>query len=147
MALKDDVITRIDLLITKADQVLATYHPPSSRRSESSRKHSRPGYVDAGVFVEWRSQSRAFLINLVGPTHPYVQEFEVRVSQPDRDPVEMGQGILRAVKSDLEAGFLQKIKLLVEAELFSDFLDMAEHLLQTGYYSPAASLAGAVLED
>lgn len=36
---------------------------------------------------------------------------------------------------------------LIEAEVFSDFLEMAQHLLDSGYKDPAASLAGAVLED
>jgi hypothetical protein len=35
---------------------------------------------------------------------------------------------------------------LVTAEVFSDFLDMAEHLLANGYKDPSASLIGAVLE-
>jgi hypothetical protein len=31
--------------------------------------------------------------------------------------------------------------------VFSDFLDMAGHLLEGGYYHAAASLIGAVVED
>ena len=37
--------------------------------------------------------------------------------------------------------------MLVSASVFSDFLEMAEHLLDSGYKDPAASLIGAVLED
>lgn len=39
------------------------------------------------------------------------------------------------------------VKGLVAAELFSDFLDMAEHLLETGYKDPAAVMVGSVLEE
>lgn len=36
---------------------------------------------------------------------------------------------------------------LVSAEIFTDFVEMTEHLLEQGYKDPAASLVGAVLED
>jgi len=36
---------------------------------------------------------------------------------------------------------------LVAAELLGDFMEQAETLLAAGYHVPAASLAGAVLED
>jgi hypothetical protein len=57
------------------------------------------------------------------------------------------RGILRALREDLELGYLENVRLLVAADLFSDFIEMAEHLLETGYKDPAASLTGAVLED
>ena len=36
---------------------------------------------------------------------------------------------------------------MATAEVFSDFLEQADYLLQNGYAAPAASLAGAVLEN
>jgi hypothetical protein len=52
------------------------------------------------------------------------------------------------VKEDLQEGvLLTGIRDLVSAEIFSDFLDMAKHLHESGYKDPAASLTGAVLED
>ena len=36
---------------------------------------------------------------------------------------------------------------LAQAEVFADFLDMAEHLLGEGYKDAAAVILGAVLED
>lgn len=54
---------------------------------------------------------------------------------------------MEAAFRDFNEGFLFDLCSLVAAELFSDFLDQAEHLLSEDYYVPAASLAGAVLED
>lgn len=48
---------------------------------------------------------------------------------------------------DLVGGYLFNVRTLVAAEVFSDFLEMAQHLLDNGYKDPAASLTGAVLED
>lgn len=63
------------------------------------------------------------------------------------DHVAAGVGILSAVREDAELGLLRSTRELVTAEVFSDFLEMAKHLYETGYRIPAASLAGAVLED
>ena len=59
----------------------------------------------------------------------------------------IGAGILKGLRDDIANGYLRQIADLIAAEVFTDFLDMAEHLLSMGYHSPAASLSGAVLED
>jgi len=57
-------------------------------------------------------------------------------------------GILRALRSDYDAGRLQSVEELVHANMFSDFLEMAEYLLREGNYREAAAvLAGGVLEQ
>lgn len=56
-------------------------------------------------------------------------------------------GVLEAARNDYQGGYLLDLKSLVAAELLGDFLEQAEFLLSNGYYVPAASLAGAVLED
>jgi hypothetical protein len=55
-----------------------------------------------------------------------------------------GLAILEAAKEELGYGPLSKIESLVSAEIFTDFLDMAQHLLEAGYKDPSASLIGAV---
>jgi len=56
-------------------------------------------------------------------------------------------GILKAMKSDYEAGYLRSVNELINADLFADFLQMAEYLLAESYKDPAAVLAGGVLEE
>ena len=56
-------------------------------------------------------------------------------------------GIVEAAHRDIEAGLLFEIRSLVAAEVLEDFLTQAEVLQKNGYYIPAASLAGAILED
>lgn len=56
-------------------------------------------------------------------------------------------GIIQSLKTAYEEGYLQKIEELVHAELFSDFLEMADYLLKEGYKDPAAVLIGGVLEE
>jgi hypothetical protein len=57
------------------------------------------------------------------------------------------RGILSALRADWDAGRLQSFQELVHAELFSDFLELAEYFLQEGYKDPAATIAGGVLEE
>jgi hypothetical protein len=56
-------------------------------------------------------------------------------------------GILRAVRADYAAGYLTTVEELIHADLFADFLEMADHLLSQGYKDPAAVVTGAVLEE
>ena len=70
-----------------------------------------------------------------------------KLSTLTRETVSIGKGILKAVKEDVEGGYLKRIEALVSADIFSDFLDMTEYLLEEGYKDPAASLIGAVLEN
>jgi len=56
-------------------------------------------------------------------------------------------GILEAAKRDFESGLLFDLRALIAAEVLGDFITQAEELVGAGYHVPAASLAGAVLED
>lgn len=55
-------------------------------------------------------------------------------------------GALKALRADYEAGTLRSITELVHADVFGDFLEMADYLLSEGYKDPAAVIAGTVLE-
>jgi hypothetical protein len=56
-------------------------------------------------------------------------------------------GILIALRDDMSAGRLATIAELLHADIFADFLDMAQHLLDEGYKDAAAVIAGGVLEQ
>lgn len=56
-------------------------------------------------------------------------------------------GILKALRADYVAGHLQAIHELIHADIFADFLEMADYLLEEGYKDPAAVIAGGVLEE
>jgi hypothetical protein len=56
-------------------------------------------------------------------------------------------GIAQAVQHEIENGLLVDLKSLAQGEVFADFLDMGEHLLNGGYKDAAAVIVGTVLED
>ncbi len=130
------VLKRLDTLISIGNTV-----------SSACSLRERGTDVDAvEVFSQWRTSSLSFL-NTFPPEYIYSREFEARCKDLSLEDVEQGLGILRAARDDIKGGYLQKVETLVSAEVFSDFLEMAEHLLDNGYKDPAASLIGAVLED
>src|SRR5258707_615261 len=56
------------------------------------------------------------------------------------------RAVLEAAKEDYDGGYLNSLKLLVQAEVFDNELDMAGELLASGYIAAAAVTAGVVLE-
>jgi hypothetical protein len=136
----DQIESRVEALIEKGSAVLATYRRPGSGVIG-------PGWVDTTLFTEWQSQSLTLLTASLGPDHTYVETFRKEVTKPQASDNHAGIGVLRAFKEDLANGYLFELRTLVTAEVFTDFLDMAEHLLDNGYMHAAASLTGAVLED
>lgn len=108
-----------------------------------------PDYADLAEFQAWSAQAESFLLSLLGPDHVYYQRF--------KDAAGGGRSIywttmtqcvqlLRSVSDDLAKGRLVSLRDLVTAEVFGDFLGMADHLLKHDYKDAGASLIGAVLE-
>jgi hypothetical protein len=57
------------------------------------------------------------------------------------------QGALKGLRRAVDAGLLVDLRRLLQADIFADFLEMAEHLLTEGFKDAAAVLIGGVLED
>lgn len=57
------------------------------------------------------------------------------------------KGVLESLSNDMSAGYMKSITEIIHGDLFSDFLEMADHLNESGYKDPAAVIAGAALES
>lgn len=104
-------------------------------------------HVSSETFNEFESASLSFIMNLYGQKHPYYVKFSEALDKKTPANVEAGKGILSSIKTEIERGWLHSLKGLVSAEIFSDFLEMADHLLQEKYKDPAAVMIGSVLEE
>ena len=132
----EDLIKRIDQLIQNADEVLQT-----------TRKGQIGSYVSAELFYAFRSASLSFFSMTFGKGHTHYDEFNSQVTESRPRCAGIGRGILSAAREELEGGWLSTTKGLISAEIFSDFLEMAQHLLDEEYKDPAAVMAGSVLEE
>ncbi len=56
-------------------------------------------------------------------------------------------GVLSGLYLDLKAGYLKSFSELIHADIFSDYIEMAEYLLEEGYKDPAAVITGSTLEE
>ena len=56
-------------------------------------------------------------------------------------------GIIQAIKHEFRNNLINNIRRLIQADVFSDFLEMGEYLMEEGYKDAAAVIIGSVLED
>jgi hypothetical protein len=129
---------RINFLISLADRTLDTAKYPEGIGVAK---------VERELFNELRTSSLSFIKNLYGDTHPYYTEFDKYIIRAEPSETKKSRGILRAIKTEIEEGWLDSFKGLVSGEIFTDFLEMAEHLISESYKDPAAVVIGSVLEE
>lgn len=134
---KTELLKRVDHLIEQGKEVLTT-------------KYRRPDlytYVDAGHQLGFRAGSLSFIKSLYGENHVFYQDFNELVKGDVDTSTERGIHILKSIRHEIDQDWLIKITKLVSAEIFSDFLEMANHLLEKQYKDAAAVIIGSVLEE
>jgi len=141
MHVDEKVKKRLDELIAIGEQVLATKRSPGRHVIGDFR-------VDTQMAYQWATSVQNLLVRVFGEESEHYKNFSAQVAKHlTFSPTYHAQGILKAAKDDYENEHLFEVRLLIEADLFDDFLEQAEHLLDSGYYQPAAVIAGCVLED
>jgi hypothetical protein len=143
------VIERLDSLIEQGELILANPKVVGGTGGMIARAtYPVQRLPDVELYARWHSQSIALLSDLLGPNHTYTKQFEKAASdQSALASVQYGQGVLRATRMDATGGHLARVRTLMVAEVFDDFLAMADHLMSQNYKDAAAMLIGAVLED
>jgi len=136
----EKLMDRLNHLMEVGEEVLKTRHPPPHGVIDRE-------YVKKDPFCQWRAGALSFLKAVFGDNSTHFQGFQQHCCGSFYNDALQGQSILKAAKEDIEGGYLKKLEDLVAADIFTDFLEMAEYLLEQGYKDPAASLIGAVLED
>ncbi len=56
-------------------------------------------------------------------------------------------GVAKSLLSDIKNGYLRSAEELIHGEVFGDFLEMADHLIESGFKDAAAVIAGSTLES
>lgn len=133
------VLDRIDSLISKGEAV---------QQTAGTSFFAAPEPVATAQFSEWRSQCLSTLTRVFGKSDPYTISFGQGCKNSYLYDVLSGLGILRAVREDVRDGRLATVREMVHAEVFDDFLEMADYFMSEGrgYKDAAAVIAGGVLE-
>lgn len=134
-----DLVNRTDELIGLGEQVLATRYMEGTNYPVA--------HVKAAPMAGFRASVLSFIDRVYGAEHSHFKEFFDKTQRSRENDAERGLAILHAIRCEIAGGWLFTIKGMVAAELFSDFLDMAKHLLEQGYKDAAAVMIGSVLEE
>lgn len=141
MKVDEKIHIRIDELVALGRRVLLTRQPPSPGYMTSD-------FIDVQLANQWLTSCLSLLGRVFGEQSAHYQRLKEQFpSYPKWPNAEQAFGVLLAAKDDLETDSLFILKQLIEAELFDEFLEQAEHLMSSGYFGPAAVIAGCILED
>lgn len=141
MKLDEQITARLTELLAAGEKVLAT------------QKSAGPGIigddrVDSQMASQWITSVQSLLSRAFGAESAHFANFAKHVEgYVTYSNVFRAQGVLKAASDDYAGGHLFDVRSLIEAEVFDDFLEQAEHLLNSGYFQAAAVIAGCVLED
>jgi len=127
-------------------RLVQTFEELVTEVEEARQRFGRFGYREPYARVLTRAGN--LIQRVCGERSSHFQEYR-RVADAAQNNLNLDslKGILDACRRDLEGGLLLDLRSLVHAEVLGNFLEQARSLLGAGYHVPAASLAGAVLED
>ena len=125
--------------------------------SDDFENSAKPSTIDLGfgpqnttsynseMYAELKNSSKSLILKLFGNEHPYY--ISVNASLKNFGGIPTLKGTLKAIRSEINEGFLLKLSDLVSAEIFSNFLEMAEYLLKENYKDASAVIIGSTLEE
>ncbi len=96
------------------------------------------------------TRAKATVNRITGRNSDYYKRMEEVLNRPklkDSYNLKFAMGSLDALLHDLEKDYLESISELIHGEIFSDYLDMAQHLLEEGYKEASAVIGGSTLEE
>jgi len=94
---RQKLIEQIDRFLQKAERVKATHRPNPPNVISSVT-------LDDGLFAEWKSGAANLLLRIAGEESTYYKDFDSKVKYPARHLVDIGIGILRALREDVQEG-------------------------------------------
>jgi uncharacterized protein (UPF0332 family) len=98
-------------------------------------------------YAKWMALSRNLIEKVCGPASVHYQHAVEASGGSFISRLHHHFGILQAAHLDYKNGMLANLRHVIHVQVSDDFLTQAEALFSQGYYVPAASLAGAILED
>jgi hypothetical protein len=138
MSVDEKIRAQIERVVALGVKALAT-----------ERKTEHGGIVvDEQLASQWVASARNLLAGVFGRDSDYFERFKAYTDgHLGPNATKHGHGVILAAQADYLADGIFKVRHLVEAEIFDDFLEHAEHLLSKDYFHAAAVIAGCVLED
>jgi hypothetical protein len=131
-----ELIKRLDYVLNQGNEALALKDRGNFRY-----------YVPTAYWSSFRAAGLSFIESIYGKESTYYNLFAKDVDESYTDNIESGIRILNTIKHAIENDWLISYRGLIAAELFSNFLEMAAHLIAEGYKDAAAVIIGSTLEE
>ena len=132
-------VARFDSLLAEAQNILASAKDvPASFdynefTGESSERYPTYKQPDSGRFAEWRTKIATLLAQVIPKANIHRAAVEkLPALPPTTQSLQEAVSFLKAVKDDLEQGFLDDLASEIEAEIAADYMGQAENLLAEG---------------
>ena len=134
-----------DSFLAQLDALLDFYE-------QHKKSGSRAGYYLSGPNnVQFITQALAAVDRIAGADSAFAETIrktlDIYRSYNSSEVAEVALGVVQALRANVEGGFLTSARELIHAEVFEDFLEMADFLLAGGYKDAAAVMGGGVLES
>jgi len=139
----DQVRKRLQALIAKADSLLET----TQQDPEFPKAKEVHEIVDPFAFTRFRTASLHFIERTLGKETPYHHAFWYQCQSNAPYHVKVGKALLEELLAEIDSSWLWTTHGIATAEIYGDFLEMAEELLDSGYKDAAAVIIGGVLEE
>lgn len=139
----DQVEKRLVNLVAKADMLLLLVRKePITPGSKSIHE-----VTDSFEFVRFRAAALHFIENTLGKETQYYNALDQGCQRPAPYHVRLGKAVLEEIHEELKSSWLWSTYGIATAEVYADFLEMAQELLDANYKDAAAVMAGSVLEE
>lgn len=137
-AIREKFIEQLDALASKWSRLL-----------EITLRKPRHDHIDIAAIYDFLTLAKSTIEQIAGINSRYAKEVASIEAEDYAISYQTAPiaGIVTALRSALQADFLETASELIHGELFSDFVEMAQHLLDEGYKDPAAVVVGAALES
>ncbi len=139
----NEVMSRLRTLIEKADKVLAT----TRQEPEYPKSKDKHEIVDPYEFIRFRTASLHFIETTLGKDTQYHNAFHHQCQMNAPHHIQVGKALLEELLSEFESRWLWTTRGIATAEVYADFLEMAEGLLDAKFKDAAAVMIGGVLEE
>jgi hypothetical protein len=140
MNLKDKLEGHFQRLIDEGRNTLQKYE-----RSDGMS----PPRISSLEYNKWYSSAKNLIERVCGKDGIHCKQIEDIYTRTHGSSVAMPSclGVLESAYEDFKLGLLEDTTAMITAEVFADFIEQAEYLLDEGYNLPAAVLMRGVLED
>jgi hypothetical protein len=106
--------------------------------------------IEETALLEWRIKAKNLLNKACGQDSEHYRAFSDNESTgtygTNIGTLRRLKSIFSAAREDYEGGYLRSTRSLIQAEVFDSELEQAQALLDAGYKSPSAVVAGVILE-